>query len=188
LKPPKSQPFASAVLLMDLQHDFLAPDGRMPVAPEAAVEVIKTANAILAKTVLPEVLPVVIVNQFPATDRVANWFRKGAAVAGSPGAELDDRIQDAGGCKVFSKCSSSAFSNPELQPFLQAQGIRRLYVLGVFAEGCVRATVLDALKLGYEVTVIEDAIATDAPWKKRFAVWAMKRAGAAVVPQAGFGD
>jgi len=55
-------------------------------------------------------------------------------------------------------------------------------VLGVFAEGCVRSTVLDALKRGFGVVVSDRGVATNAAWKKRFALWAMSRAGAAVVP------
>ena len=52
---------------------------------------------------------------------------------------------------------------------------------GLFAEGCVRSTVVEAIKLGYTVHVIANAVATNAAWKKRFALWAMKRAGAKIV-------
>jgi len=79
---------------------------------------------------------------------------------------------------VFAKQRGSAFSNQALGAYLREREIRRLYVLGVFAEGCVRATVLDALRLGFEVFVIENAIATNARWKAWLARWSMKRAGA----------
>jgi nicotinamidase-related amidase len=54
-------------------------------------------------------------------------------------------------------------------------------VLGVFAEGCVRSTVVEAVKRGYTVHVIANAVASNAAWKKRFALWAMKRAGADIM-------
>ena len=172
----------SAVLLMDLQHDFLGAEGsRMPVQPEGASAVISTANAILAKEVLPQALPILIVNQFPATDRIANFFRKGAAVAGSPGANLDRRILNVGQVKVIRKARASAFTNPELDQWLRSEGITDLYVMGVFAEGCVRSTVLDAKRRGYSVHVIAPAVASNASWKKRFALWAMRRAGANIM-------
>ena len=172
----------SAVLLMDLQHDFLGAQGsRMPVDAEGAAQVIDTANAILDRKMLAKVIPILIVNQFPNTARIANFFRKGAAITGSPGAELDSRIRKAEGTKTIVKASPSAFNNPELDRYLQTEGISELYIMGVFAEGCVRSTALDALRRGYRVHVIADAVATDALWKKRFALWSMKRAGASIV-------
>ncbi len=171
-----------AVLLLDLQRDFLGGAGaRLPVDPAGAAAVLRTANAILAKRVLPAALPVLIVTEFPASARVANFFRKGAAVVGTPGAELDPRLDHTDGIRVIRKTRSSAFTNPELQCYLQANRVTELYVLGVFAEGCVRATVRHARQLGYPVTVITDAIATNARWKLRFALCAMRRGGARLV-------
>jgi maleamate amidohydrolase len=171
----------TAVLLMDLQKDFLDVEkGRLPIDRQSAQVVLKTANEILSKRVLAEALPILVMNQFPVTDRIANFFRKGSAIAGSVGAELDSRLEDHAQVKVVVKVSPSAFSNSELQQYLRAQDVRELYVLGVFAEGCIRATVLDAMKLGYVVHVIADAVATNASWKKRCALWAMKRAGARI--------
>ena len=82
---------------------------------------------------------------------------------------------------MISKSSPSAFSNPELHRYLQAHGVNELYIVGVFAEGCVRATVSDARRRGYKVNVIADAVASSGPWKKRFGLWAMRRAGANVL-------
>lgn len=39
---------------------------------------------------------------------------------------------------------------------LRKRGIEHVFVTGLATEVCVRATVLDALRLGYEVTVVED--------------------------------
>jgi nicotinamidase-related amidase len=172
----------SAVLLMDLQHDFLcAENGRMPVDAQTADFVITVANAILLKETLVGVIPIMVVNHFPTNDRVANFFRKGAAVEGTPGAQLDARIKADSQVKTIIKANPSAFANPELDLFLQANGIREIYVMGVFAEGCVRATVKDAKKRGYVVHVIATAIASNAKWKKRFALWAMQRCGALII-------
>ena len=82
-----------AVLLLDLQRDFLGAAGaRLPVDAPGAAAVLRTANAILAKRVLASALPVLIVTQFPASARLANFFRKGAAIVGTPGADLDPRL------------------------------------------------------------------------------------------------
>lgn len=65
---------------------------------------------------------------------------------------------------------------------MRAENITDLYVMGVFAEGCVRATVIDARHRGYAVHVLANAVASNASWKKRFGLWAMNRAGAVIVP------
>ncbi len=173
----------SAALLLDLQHDFLGAAGsRMPVDPAGAWAVLRAANAVLDGALLPGALRIVVVNEFPPAQRLANFFRRGAAVAGTPGAALDARLHPVGTARLFSKSRSSAFTNPGLEPYLRAERVTELYVLGVFAEGCVRATVADARKFGFPVTVLPDAIATNAAWKLRFALWAMRRAGATLLP------
>jgi nicotinamidase-related amidase len=172
----------AAVLLMDLQRDFLdRSGGRMPVDEEGAQAVIRVANAVLSRRLLAEALPVLVKNQFPATARVANFFRHGAAVRGTAGAEFDPRLVRSGSELVITKSSPSAFSNPELEPYLRIHGVQDLYLLGVFAEGCVRSTAVEAVQRGYTVHLIVNAVATNAPWKKAFALWSMARAGVHVL-------
>ncbi len=170
---------------MDFQRDFLDREaGRMPVDERGAKAALRVANEVLSKRVLVGALPILVTNQFPASARVANFFRRGAAISGTVGAELDPRLARSGSEMVVTKARPSAFSNLELQRYLDSHGVKKIYVLGVFAEGCVRATVVDAVELGYRVTVIADAVATNAAWKKHFALWAMARAGAEILPNA----
>jgi nicotinamidase-related amidase len=172
-----------AVLLIDIQRDFLDLErGRMPVSESGATAVLRAANDVLSQRILVGALPILVINQFPSTARLANFFRKGAAIIGSAGAELDGRLKRSGSEPVFTKAHPSAFSNPALERYLRANGVKDIYVLGVFAEGCVRSTALEAIKRGYSVHVIADAVASNAPWKKAFALWAMGRAGAEILP------
>ena len=152
----------------------------MPVDEHGAQAVIRVANEVRSKRILAGALPILVKNQFPATARVANFFRHGAALYGTAGAELDPRIVRSGAERVITKSSPSAFTNPALERYLHAHGVKELYVLGVFAEGCVRSTAVEAVKRGYTVYVIANAVATNAPWKKAFALWAMARKGAIV--------
>jgi nicotinamidase-related amidase len=80
--------------------------------------------------------------------------------------------------RVFAKCRADAFTNPALQTFLKERGIHNLIVVGVMAEACVRATVKGAIRLGYQVTVIPEAVPSDRQWKKVLGFWDMRRAGA----------
>lgn len=154
----------------------------MPVDEQGAQAVIRVANQVLSGRILAGTLPILVKNQFPATARVGNFFRRGAAICGTTGAELDRRLVRSGSELVITKSSPSAFSNPELGRYLFNHGIKDIYVLGVFAEGCVRATAVDAVKHGYTVHVIADAVASNAAYKKAFALWAMARAGAEILP------
>jgi nicotinamidase-related amidase len=167
---------------MDLQRDFLAHDGgRMPVDPLGAAAVIDVANDVLAKRLLPGALPILMHSQFPNSDRIGNFFRHRAALAGSAGAAIDPRIQGIEHAAVIEMCHPSAFSSATLDTLLREYGVRELYILGVFAEGCVRATAVDAVRRGFIVRAIEDAVASDSAWKRRFGLWSMKHAGATLV-------
>jgi nicotinamidase-related amidase len=170
-----------AVLLLDLQVDFLdTQEGRMPVGDEGATRVIAAARSVLGGSALPGSIPVAIVNAFPRSQTVLNFFRKNAAVVGTPGAAIDPRIDLPAGTPVFTKREGNAFSNPELHAFLQSKSVSQIWVAGVFAEGCVRATALGARALGYDVIAPLEAIATDARWKLVLAKRSMERHGVRV--------
>lgn len=173
----------TAVLLMDLQRDFLADSGaRMPVAPADAERVIAVANAVLDGRLLDGALPMVVANAFPPDDRIGNLVRRGAALAGSPGAQLDERVHWRTGLRRFDKRQADAFSHPGLEAQLRQDGVRRLVIVGVFAEGCVLRTALGALKRGFEVWVPRDGVGSDHAWKQRIAAWVLRRAGADLSP------
>ncbi|MEY9357906.1 nicotinamidase-related amidase [Bradyrhizobium yuanmingense] len=54
---------------------------------------------------------------------------------------------------------SSGFSNTDLDLQLKRHGIQRLIVIGLVAHTCIEATVRFAAELGYDVTVVKDAVA-----------------------------
>ncbi|MBR1141199.1 MULTISPECIES: isochorismatase family cysteine hydrolase [Bradyrhizobium] len=54
---------------------------------------------------------------------------------------------------------SSGFSNTDLDLQLTRHGIQRLIVIGLIAHTCIEATVRFAAELGYDVTVVSDAVA-----------------------------
>ena len=66
---------------------------------------------------------------------------------------------------------------------MRDRGVRRLAVGGLATDYCIRATVLDALREGFEVCVLEDAIrAVDAdPGDGARALDDMRAAGAQLV-------
>jgi nicotinamidase/pyrazinamidase len=85
-------------------------------------------------------------------------------VQGTPGAELHpsldrskiDRVVDKGQDRWSQ--GYSAFQDTELADFLRSRGVERLVVGGLATDYCVKQSVLDARGLGFDVTVVEDAI------------------------------
>jgi len=60
---------------------------------------------------------------------------------------------------VVGKVYGSAFMKTDLADILASQGIRHVVVCGLSAYACVNETVLFAKLFGFDVTVVEDAIA-----------------------------
>jgi nicotinamidase-related amidase len=54
---------------------------------------------------------------------------------------------------------SSGFANTDLDLLLKRHGAHRLIVIGLIAHTCIEATVRFAAELGYDVTVVKDAVA-----------------------------
>lgn len=54
---------------------------------------------------------------------------------------------------------SSGFANTDLDLQLKRHGIHQLIVIGMIAHTCIEATVRYAAELGYDVTVVKDAVA-----------------------------
>jgi nicotinamidase/pyrazinamidase len=70
-----------------------------------------------------------------------------------------------------------------LGDWLTARGARELYVLGLATDYCVKATVLDARRAGYEVWLVEDGCRAVelAPGDGERAIAEMRAAGATVI-------
>jgi nicotinamidase/pyrazinamidase len=72
----------------------------------------------------------------------------------------------------------SAFNETGLEERLRRDGVRRLFVGGLALDVCVRATVLDALRAGFEVGVLVNATRPVAAEEGRSALDEMVSAGA----------
>jgi nicotinamidase-related amidase len=115
--------------------------------------------------------------------------------AGTPGAEFHPALDTSRIGKVVSKGSDrdreaySAFDGTGLGGWLREQGVHRLLVGGLATDYCVRASVLDARRDGFEVLVLEDGIgAVDVhPGDGARALDEMRQAGADTVRSDGLG-
>ncbi len=53
----------------------------------------------------------------------------------------------------------SGFHGTDLEGWLQERGIHRIFIAGLTTEYCVFTTAMDGLVAGFQVVVLEDAIA-----------------------------
>jgi len=85
-------------------------------------------------------------------------------VAGTAGADFAPGLRLPEACTVISQASDpsreaySGFDSTDLLRLLRRSGSRRLWIGGLATDYCVRATVLDAVRKGFETHVLTEAI------------------------------
>lgn len=75
---------------------------------------------------------------------------------------------------VVEKHTCSAFMSTNLERQLRWMGIKKLLVVGVVTQNCVLSTVINAYELGFEVIVVQDAVASHSPKLHNCALEIMK--------------
>lgn len=81
----------------------------------------------------------------------------GFLASGSHAWQFHPQIQPTPADALIHKRHPNAFDDTTLQPTLQRLGVEALVVSGMVTHGCVRATCLGAVELGYRVTLAGDA-------------------------------
>lgn len=153
----------AALLLVDLQEDFLARDGLEPTRDRLvahAAELLAGCRALA--------LPVLHVHtrvRADGHDRMPHWREQDIweCVEGTPGVRPPAALQPRADEPVFTKRFFSAFEAPGLEQQLVALAPRTLLVAGAYLHACVRATALDAYARGHPVCIVEDAVGSTEP-------------------------
>jgi nicotinamidase/pyrazinamidase len=110
-------------------------------------------------------------------------------VQGTPGAELHPALDRSKVDQVVDKAQDpytqgySSFHGGNLAEVLREHGVDHVYVAGLATDYCVKNTVLDAVREGFDVTVVTDAIrGIDVkPGDSERAIEEMRDAGAELV-------
>ncbi len=148
-----------ALLIVDLQNDF-CPGGSLAI--EEGHQIVPVINDLIDK------MDLVIATQ--------DWHPEGSThfedwpvhcVANSVGAELNPRLDEDKIDQIVLKGTGhddpgySAFdaTNISLTAYLKEHHVGSLYIVGLATDYCVRASALDARKLGFTTYVVTDAIA-----------------------------
>jgi ureidoacrylate peracid hydrolase len=162
---------SSALLLLDLQNDFIHANGAygragqrsddiavLPQRLKPLVELSRGKNLLIGTTLFTLVPgrggePMIS----PHLMKLRPFLAKGDFAPGSWGQALVDELQPAD----FSveKIAYSAFYMSRLEWLLRVQGIRKLYLAGIVTNGGVASTVRDAQVRDFDCTVLEDGCA-----------------------------
>ena len=95
-------------------------------------------------------------------DRSLDYKITGFNVAkGSWDGKVIDQIRPQGDEMVFPKSSSSVFISTHIDYVLRNLGVNQLVISGLLTDQCVESAVRDACDLGYLVTQVTDACATE---------------------------
>lgn len=169
-------PRTTALLVIDLQNDFLAPGGAYDrggaVSPQAralparvapVARALKSQGGFVAAsqfTLWPDAHGEPMIS--PHLKQLRPFLAKGDFAAGSTGqanvAELDGLVDVA----VW-KVAYSAFFNTQLDWVLRRAGISSVVIAGIVTNGGVASTARDAHMRDYHVTVLADGCAAPTP-------------------------
>lgn len=166
--PPRARPMSlqagDALLIVDVQSDFL-PGGSLAVP--RGDEVIAVLNGYLA-AFRQAGLPVLATRDWHPGEHCSFLPQGGPwpphCVAGSVGASFAPGLQLPADAVVISKATErhhdaySGFEGTELDRVLRQAGVGRLFTGGLATDYCVLNTVRDALRLGYQTMLLQDAI------------------------------
>ncbi len=165
----------TALIVVDVQNDFADPAGGLSVAGGDAI--IGTINREIVQARARGALVIATQDWHPAS--TPHFAKDGGiwpvhCVAGTWGAELhpdltlpDDAPRVRKGVNGEDGYSGFTMRDPvsgetiptELERILRTAGVDGVVVAGLATDYCVKATALDASRLGFEATVLTDAIA-----------------------------
>ena len=169
---------SAALLVIDMQRDFLLPGGFGESLGNDVSQLRRTIEplAALMSAWRAAGLPIIHTREGHEPDlsdcppaKLARGAigQQGAfgriLIRGEYGHDIIDELRPAGGEVVVDKPGKGAFYATELAEILDKQGIKSLIVTGVTTEVCVHTTVREANDRGYECLVLADCVGSYFP-------------------------
>ena len=152
-----------ALIVVDVQVDF-CPGGSLSVP--GGDEIVSVVNQ-LVKLFEKRGGLVVFSRDWHPKNHVSFKDQEGPwpvhCVQNTKGAEFHPELYIPDSAIIVSKATEaskeaySAFDDTELAETLKEAGVKRIFLCGLATDVCVKSTAIDAVKLGYEVYVVEDA-------------------------------
>lgn len=153
----------SALIVVDVQKDF-CPGGALPVAE--GDKVVPVLNEYI-KRFSRSGAAVYATRDWHPNNHISFKARGGPwpphCVQRTEGAKFHPNLKLPEGTRIVSKGSDpdseaySGFEGTSLEKLLKDRGVNRVFIGGLATDYCVKNTVLDALKAGFDVVLLEDA-------------------------------
>ena len=149
-----------AVLVVDLTAGFTDPT--TPLGADLS-DVIAATNRVL-EVARPAAIPVIFTSIAYADPAVegGHWVQKIPALEilreGTPLVEVDPHLGRRLNEPVIIKRFASAFAGTSLYAMLQMLRVDTLVLCGTSTSGCIRASAVDAVQLGFRCIVPEEAV------------------------------
>jgi maleamate amidohydrolase len=150
-----------AVVVVDLQRGFTEPEFECGFD---ATDVVTTTRWVL-DAARAQGLPVIFSSLSLPRSRLGTevWLEKmpalGCLVEGTPAADIDDRLARQAEEEIVVKRAASAFGDTGLHLSLRGAGADSIILCGVTTSGCIRATAIDAVRLGFRTFVPRECVA-----------------------------
>ena len=170
----KLDPQATALLVIDMQQDFLSNDGyfaRKGYDPAPLRAILPAVNDVIAAA-RGSGCTIIHTRQGYRADladmtEYERWKRRRSGldgtnvlVRGSPGFEIVPEIAVAPSDIIIDKTANGAFTHTDLDTVLRARGITHLLFTGCTTDVCVHTTLREANDRNYQCCLIEDACAS----------------------------
>lgn len=149
------------VLVIDFVNAFTNYRGDSPLASNLDEEVAHCARIVAAARAAAVPIIYTTVTYEPDLRDAGLWDRKlplEYLCKGTPGVELDARLEIHQDDLLVEKKYASAFAGTPLLSYLCSRRIDTLIVAGCMTSGCVRASVVDAMQSGLHAIVVREAV------------------------------
>jgi len=153
--------FKSALIIVDMQNDFVNPKGNLYV-PDAE-QIVEPINKTIEQFMKNGAQIVYTQDWHNENSKIFEQWPK-HCVANTWGAELAVKVYNPADA-IFIKKGLYDFENygafegePDLHKLLKLRGVEEVFICGVAGDYCVYWTTFQALKLGFKTYVILDLI------------------------------
>jgi nicotinamidase-related amidase len=144
-----------ALLVIDIQENLVNPNSKIHIDTSGIDLFFHNLNKSISQFDDNKDLIIYVVNEW--TSPFMNWATGNVCKKGGAGVGIDKRLLIVND-RIYSKSKSNALTNKDLLKNLRDNKITDVYVMGLLAEGCVKATVKGLRKEKFNALVIEDAL------------------------------
>jgi ureidoacrylate peracid hydrolase len=197
LQPEWLAPKRTALLVIDLQVDFAAPEGAMArggadIGPARAAQ---EKIAELVEAARTAAVPCIFSRAVTSPERQTAIEQEGRARHGEPAPTIclagthgvdfvEPRPRE--GELVITKQRYSVFAGTGLAETLKARGIDTLIFCGLTTECCVQSSAWNAFERDFHVFIAQDAVAAYEPALHQAALRSLELSGAILAPASAF--